>query len=487
MSYSQEQMDAARGLRDSFGATQPPRSRRGNNGQSRGSYNGQSRGSYNGQSRGSYNGQSRGSYNGQSRGSYNGQSRGSYNGPIHGSNSGPYGSASGSYFASAPGSGSTTSATTHQFGGNFPASSNNPQSTNGPGYGSYGSPGTPRAPRPVPATTSSNNVANGGPNLNTGHNEDVTFGARTGNETSYTHQPAHFSSTSVAEPNSKPYGGLASSRYATTTASSSTAMSSSFQPSGGSHANVATGANNHVGQSAHSATVAQGPQHSGLVGSWYSNTSGSALSTVPLTPQPNNGNSVSVDMNGHASPAVQPSTASQTPQLSSAFTLTSANGFGVGLHSNGGTPLGSSHIRGNSNNSDVQMIDLDTPVQAEGVLPLRLHGGMHDSRWARPAPSAPVHNYGVSSQSPATNVSPGASASPSNTTPSDTTPSNGLSWRTSETWNLAKYQNGISTKGNAEEVSQPSESGTEPSRPGLHQGTSGTATRGGLGGSRFAQ
>ncbi|KAK8088710.1 hypothetical protein PG997_003671 [Apiospora hydei] len=316
-----------------------------------------------------------------------------------------------------------SSSTSHQrVGTSFSSGNNNSQSIHGPSYSSYGSPSTPRAPQPVP-TASRNNVTDSGPNVQHGSNDyngAAANAARTGHNAvaGYTHQPLPPSSPSVAEPRPKVHGGLASSRYADTSKESSTVPSSS-QSNGNSHFRVTT------------------------------------------------------DANGIASrPGLQSPDASQAlPQLSSHYTsmppLTSANGFGVGPLSNVGAkshPL--SHIRGISNTSDVEMVDLSGKI-GEGTKPPGVHGrrGIDQSRWA-------------SSES-----APGASGP---ATPSLT--ENRPYWRTGATWSLAKYKNPTSIRELAEvtgEASQPRSREQTP-KPDSRQSANGANNHGGLGASRYA-
>ncbi|KAK8114304.1 hypothetical protein PG999_006373 [Apiospora kogelbergensis] len=477
MGYTLEQLNAAKGLQASFGATKPPRprGRKSSDSARRASSNFVSSSS-------SYNRAGRSGSNISVSGSYRTGSA-SANGPCH-------------RFAPASGLGSTTSSIApHQRGGSsFPAGSSNIQPNHSSDYNLYDSPGTPRAPRPVPATSLSN-VPSRGPYSSTGPNEAAAIGARIEvGSSSKSQQPDYPSSTSTTERRNNPHGGLASSRYAdATTGLSSTTVSSSSQPSGVSHVNVVTGASSHTEQVTRSSTATHALRHGG------------ATSNVPSSSQPSGGNIVSVATNGHASQdhhyGGQGTSrySNDTDNTSPAAILIKMCSLRLflrlcSLAINSPLPLpmdlasvspsnestgrsSSSHARGKSNTSDVVMVDLDGQTEG-GIKPLRLHGGMHDSRWANGALAAHVSDP----NGPSTDPSHGSVVAPSGST----LPNTSMPWRTSTTWSLPRFRNTTSTS-----TGQLAQSGTQPSREptpqsGLHQSTSGASSHGGLGASCHA-
>ncbi|KAK8049929.1 hypothetical protein PG994_011659 [Apiospora phragmitis] len=462
----EEQLEFARELRSSFSEPQPPR-RRGNR-------------------------SNRAPNRGSSNTPYRGSNDGFNNAPGRGPNSGPNGYKSipssyttgparsdaprRSFAGSAPGYGSMTSApASHQRGETSFASGNSAlQSIQGSVCNAHGSPTTPRAPQSVPTETLSN-VTDHGPNVQhhrIGYNEVAADAARTSHNAmgSYTHQSLPPNSPSVAEPRSKPHGGLGSSRYAGTTNESHHVVPSSL-PSGGSPHSLATNGNSHAGQDAQSSAVTQGMQHGGMANSRYASDTSNEPSAVSSFSQSNGGAQAhaAIGMNGLASQGLQSSKVSQAPQHGNQPTsmppLTAANGFGVGFPSNFGAGSNSlSHIRGVSNTSDVVMIDLDGQTE-EGIKPLRRHGGIGESRWAS---SAPV---------------PDANGP---TTP--TLPNSCPHWRTSDVWSLARLKTPSSAHELGEGINQPSQPKTQEQtpRPGLQHATHGTGNHGDLGASRYA-
>ncbi|KAK7924076.1 hypothetical protein PG985_006130 [Apiospora marii] len=224
--------------------------------------------------------------------------------------------------------------------------------------------------------------------------------------------------------------------------------------------------------------AAQGPKHGGLGSSRYANdtndASKAAFIVLPVSKANGNGDAPVAAVatgtngtNGLASQGLQASNASQPAQHSDRFILTAANGFGVGPPPHIGTGSNSSsHIRGISNTSDVEMIDLDGHTE-EGIKPLRRHGGIGESRWASSDPVSDAKS------------------------PGSPTPNNRPYWRTEKTWSLARYRSPASTKAPADGIAQPPSNRMQtieeqPTRPDSLQSNNSITKHGGLGSSRYA-
>lgn len=374
MPFSPEQLATAKELRASFAPTRPPR-RHGNGGGRSGPSN-------------------------TSHPSPNNGQNGHRSGP------GPYTAAVRDgpcqHFTQTSRSGSLASSN-DQRGSSYISARNAPQPPRASGFNSYGSSGTPRASQPAPTTTL-NRVQphrDGVQDCGNAHNETAAVATRSnvGAMRTHNHQPPSPSSPHVAGSSSKPHGGLGNDRYASATTEAPSIVSLPALPGNSSSAStVVTNGNDQTVQSEHSSVVAQGPKHGGLGSSRYANdtndTSKAASAVLPVFNANGNGVAPVVPVvpvvpgtngtNGLASQDSQASNDSQAPQDTGRFTLTAANGFGVVVgtlpHVGTGSNL-PSHIRGISNTSDVEMIDLDGHTE-EGIKPLRRHGGIGESRWA---------------------------------------------------------------------------------------------------------
>lgn len=295
-------------------------------------------------------------------------------------------------FTPTSGSGSCASSTSYQRdGSSFPSARRTPQQPQASGLSSYGSPRTPSVSQPIPtASLSKVQTHREGPtHYGTGHNEAAADAAHSndGSMQTYPHQLPPIGSSSVTDIPSKPHGGLGNSRYASATTGVPSIVSPSALLSNSSSASTgAIDGNDQTVQNGKSSVAAQAPKHGGLGSSRYANDASNAAPTVSPVSQTNGGGDVFVatGTNGLAGQGLQASNAPQVPQHSGRFTLTAANGFGVGLPSVAGTGSNpSGHIRGMSNTSDVDMVDPDGQAE-EGIPPLGRHGGIGESRWASP-------------------------------------------------------------------------------------------------------
>ncbi|KAK8027533.1 hypothetical protein PG991_004589 [Apiospora marii] len=397
--------------------------------------------------------------------------------------SGPVRDGSRQHVTPASRSGSLASPHDQRGGSSYTHARNAPQPLQTSGLTSYGSSRTPRVSQPAP-TTFLNNVQPHREGAHRSGNDPIKTAATAARSNgdamrTPTHQQSPPSLPHVTGPSSKPHGGLGNSRYAGASTEAPSTVSFPALPGDSSSASTTvTNGNGQTVEGGQLSVAAQGPKHGGLGSSRYANdtndASKAAFIVLPVSKANGNGDAPVAAVatgtngtNGLASQGLQASNASQPAQHSDRFILTAANGFGVGPPPHIGTGSNSSsHIRGISNTSDVEMIDLDGHTE-EGIKPLRRHGGIGESRWASSDPVSDAKS------------------------PGSPTPNNRPYWRTEKTWSLARYRSPASTKAPADGIAQPPSNRMQtieeqPTRPDSLQSNNSITKHGGLGSSRYA-